>query len=64
MYMSKSNTLAAKVREEYSQQMSFRLSKREATALHLLAQRDGAQAASLLRRFIRDAFRTTFGKEV
>ena len=44
--------------------MSFRLSVKEAEALHKLAARDGLQAAGLLRRFIRDEYREKFGKEV
>jgi DNA-binding GntR family transcriptional regulator len=44
--------------------MSFRLTEKEAKALHLLAQRDGSKAAALLRRYIRETYRLIFGKEV
>jgi hypothetical protein len=64
MSMAKSNTTSAAVRDRYAQQMSFRLSEREAKALHILAQRDGSQAAPLLRKYIREAYRAVFGKEV
>jgi hypothetical protein len=57
-------TTAADVRDAYNTQMSFRLQAREQRALHLLAERDGVLAAGLIRRWIREAYRTTFGKEV
>lgn len=59
-----SPSTAANLRNPYDVQMTFRLQEKEQRALHLLAERDGSKAASLLRRFIRDAFRNTFGKEV
>lgn len=61
---SPSASTAAKVRDEYAAQMTFRLQEKEQRALHLLAERDGMKAASLLRRYIREMYRTTFGKEV
>lgn len=55
---------ADEVRTPYDVQMSFRLQPKEQRALHLLAERDGMKAAAMLRKYIREMYRATFGKEV
>lgn len=65
--MSKSSSHAshaADVREAYEAQMTFRLTEKEQRGLHLVAARKGTKAASLLRMYIREVYRTTFGKEL
>lgn len=64
MPKSSDSRKATEIREAYDVQMTFRLQPGEQRALHLLAQRDGMKAAAMLRRFIREQYRTVFGKEV
>jgi len=64
MAKSRPSTAAADIRDPYNVQMTFRAQACELRALHLLAERDGSKAASLLRRWIRESYRAAFGKEV
>lgn len=62
--MHKSTEMPARASERYQKQFTVRLSQKERAALHKLAVKRGTSAGTYFRTWLRDTYRTVFGKEV